>query len=63
MLGETLWIRFGAAGLTWVLGLAAIVAWRQYLIGAWAPLAVASLELGVLFFVGPVEWGRPARIA
>ena len=55
---DTLPLRFAAAGLAWGLGLVAIVAWRRNWLGAWAPLSVTLLELCVLFFVGPVEWGR-----
>ena len=57
-LAPTLVIRFIAAGLTWLLALATIIAWRQKRLGAWAPLTVASLELVVLLFVGPVVWAR-----
>ena len=60
--GPTLSTRFTAAGLTWALGLAAIIAWRRNRLGAWAPLLVAVLELAVLFFVGPIKWGRPMRL-
>ncbi len=55
-LASTLLIRFLFAGLTWILALAAIIAWRQKRVGAWAPLGVATVELAVLFFVGPVVW-------
>jgi len=55
---DTIPLRFTASGLTWGLGIAAIVAWRRNLLGAWATLSVALLELAVLFFVGPVEWGQ-----
>jgi hypothetical protein len=61
-IGASLSTRFAAAGLAWCLGLAAIVAWRQNRLGAWAPLMVAVLELAVLFFVGPIQWGRPVRL-
>jgi hypothetical protein len=56
---DSLPLRFAAAGLAWVLGFFAIIAWRFDWVGAWAPLSVALIELGVLFFVGPVPW-RPA---
>jgi hypothetical protein len=57
-LASTLLIRFVFAGLTWVLALAAIIAWWQKRVSPWAPLAVATIELAVLFFVGPVVWIR-----
>ena len=60
---DTLLLRFAAAGLAWGSGIAAIVAWRRKWLGAWAPLSVAVLELGVLFFAGPLEWGQQARLA
>jgi hypothetical protein len=57
-LAPTLVFRLTAAGLTWILALAAVIAWRQDRVGAWAPLAVVSLELVILLFVGPVVWIR-----
>ena len=55
--------RFIGTGLAWVLGLAAIAAWRLGRVGTWAPVAVAAVELGVLFFVGPVEWDWSIRLS
>jgi hypothetical protein len=60
---ETLTLRFVAAGLGWGIGLAAIIAWRSNRLGAWAPISITVLELMVLFFIGPIEWGRPSRLA
>jgi len=48
--------RFGAAGVVWFLAVVTIIAWRQKWLGAWAPLAVATVELAALVFVGPVVW-------
>jgi hypothetical protein len=63
-LGEaTIVARFVGTGLAWALGLAAIVAWRLGRVGAWAPTAVATAELSVLFFVGPVEWDWSVRLS
>ena len=59
---DTFPARFAAAGLAWVLGLAAIVAWRQNRLGAWAPMLVAAVELGGLFFLGPVWWRWEIRL-
>jgi hypothetical protein len=56
LLAKTLETRFAAAGLIWILGITAVVAWRQGWFGSWAPLAVASIEVAVLVFVGPVKW-------
>ena len=55
--GGTIVARFAGTGLAWASGLATIVAWRRGRLGAWAPVALAAIELGVLFFVGPVWWG------
>ena len=55
-LASTLLTRFTFAGLTWVLALVAVIAWRKKRVGAWAPLSVAIVELAVLFFVGPIVW-------
>ena len=54
---NTLGLRFAAAMIAWVLGLGAIIAWRQERIGWWGPLSVAAVELCALFYLGPVEWG------
>jgi hypothetical protein len=62
VLGDATWIRFGAAGLIWIAGLAAIVGWRGSWVGAWAPVSLTLLELGVLFFMGPIEWGRSSSL-
>jgi hypothetical protein len=62
-LGEdTLVARFAGTGLAWALGLAATVAWRLGRVGAWAPVALAAVELAVLFFVGPSWWAWDARL-
>jgi hypothetical protein len=55
---DTIVARFVGTGLAWALGLAAIVAWRRGWPGTWTPLALAALELTVLFFVGPIWWYR-----
>jgi hypothetical protein len=60
--GDTVFARFAAAALTWGLGLSAIVAWRLNRIGAAAPILITALELGALFFVGPIKWGRPISL-
>jgi len=60
--GDTLPLRFAGSALAWGLGIAAIIAWRRNWLGAWAPLSVTLLELGMLFFVGPIEWGQPVRL-
>jgi hypothetical protein len=59
---DTLVVRFVAAGLSWLMGLATIIAWRQKRVGAWAPILVTTLELGVLLFVGPVRWDWTIRL-
>jgi hypothetical protein len=59
----TIVARFVGSGLAWALGLSAIVAWRLGRVGTWAPVAVATVELVVLFFVGPVEWDWSVRLS
>ncbi len=54
--------RFAAAGLAWLLGVAAIIAWRQNRLGSWAPMLVAVVELSGLFFFGPVWWRWEIRL-
>ena len=53
---RTLAKRFTMAGLAWALGLTVIIAWRKNWLGAWAALLTTSLELGGLFFIGPLWW-------
>lgn len=60
---STIKARFIGTGLAWALGLAAIVAWRRNRIGAWAPVALAAIELAALFFVGPAEWDWSERLS
>jgi hypothetical protein len=48
--------RFIATGLVWVLAITAIVSWRLKRLGAWTLLLAAALELGGLFYTGPVQW-------
>jgi hypothetical protein len=59
---DSLPTRFAAAGLAWGLGLLAIIGWRWKKIGAWAPFSITIIELGVLYFVGPVPWARVSRL-
>ncbi len=59
---DTLDARFFVAGAAWVLGLLAIIGWRRNLVGAWAPLLLTALELGGLFFTGPVAWHQMMRL-
>ncbi len=48
---------FAWAGLAWILALICLVAWRAKRLGSWAPLLVAGIELGVLYYHGTTEWG------
>jgi hypothetical protein len=58
----TIAARFAGTGLTWALGLAAVVAWRRGWIGEWLPVGLAAIELIVLFFVGPNWWCWEVRL-
>ncbi len=58
----TIAARFAGTGLTWALGLSAIVAWRRGWIGAWLPVGLAAIELVVLFFAGPIGWSWEVRL-
>lgn len=49
-------------GVVWGLGIGGVIAWRLRWLGSWAPLLVTVLELGVLFYAGPVSWGWAARL-
>ena len=43
--------------LVWILALICLFAWRAKRLGSWAPLLVAGIELGVLYYHGTTEWG------
>lgn len=45
------------SGVAWVVSIAAIVAWRQGKVGAWVLLALATIELGSLYYQGETQWG------
>jgi hypothetical protein len=47
------------SGLAWGIALAVVLLWRSGRLGAWAPIAAASVELGILFYLGTTHWGRP----
>jgi hypothetical protein len=59
---NTIAARFASSGMAWLLAVAAIVAWRLKVLPSWAPVGVAVVELGVLFFLGPVNWVRTIRL-
>jgi hypothetical protein len=54
-LGGLCW-RFGLSAASWVLGLAAIAAWRRGKIGAWGPFTLAAIELALLYRAAPSRW-------
>jgi hypothetical protein len=43
--------------LAWSIALAAVHAWRAGRIGRWAPLGAAAIELAILYYAGPTQWG------
>jgi hypothetical protein len=43
--------------LAWAVSLAAVLAWRLARVSAFVPLAVTAIELGLLYYAGPVPWG------
>jgi hypothetical protein len=45
------------AALTWIVGLAAIAAWRAGKVGPWLPGLVTAAELGALYYLGFTVWG------
>jgi hypothetical protein len=58
----TLDVRFAAAGLVWGPSVVAIIGWRLKALGVWVALLVAALELGGLFYMGPIRWGRAIHL-
>jgi hypothetical protein len=53
---DTILLRLAIAGFAWVLALAVIIGWRLNRVSSWILLGIASLQLGTLVYVGPVEW-------
>ncbi len=47
----------GWGALAWLAALVFIIAWRTKRLESWAPLAAASIELGILFHLGTTQWG------
>jgi hypothetical protein len=47
----------GWGALAWLVALLFIIAWRTKRLESWAPLAAASIELGILFHLGTTQWG------
>jgi len=45
------------AALAWFAAGLIVFGWRSRRLGAWAPLAVAAVELGILFYLGTTQWG------
>lgn len=50
----------GLAGLSWAVGLSAIVLWKRKKTPAIVPVSLAVLELTLLYYRGPIRWERAA---
>jgi hypothetical protein len=53
----TIWARFGVSALAWAVSVGVVWLWRRGVVGWAGPLGVAAVELGVLFYQVPVQWG------
>jgi hypothetical protein len=49
--------RLGWSAVSWALALIVLSAWRLGRLKGWAVLGVASVELGVLYYLGTTVWG------
>jgi hypothetical protein len=45
------------SGLSWLVALVAVAAWRAGVVRSWVPLVAAAVELGILFYTGTTQWG------
>jgi hypothetical protein len=45
------------ACLAWILALICVLGWRARRVGSWAPVVLAGIELGLLYYHGTTEWG------
>ena len=59
---DTVAMRFLVAALVWFFGLTAIAICRRYRIFTWALILLAAIELGGLFYLGPVRWRSLIRL-
>jgi hypothetical protein len=48
--------------LAWSIALIVVLVWRSGKIGFWAPMGVVAVELGILYYAGTTQWGRPIAI-
>ncbi len=55
---DTVTLRIASAAGAWAVGLGAVVAWRMRRLPDWAPVAVAALELSILFHLGSSRWQK-----
>jgi len=49
--------RLALAGCAWGVGLAAVWGWRRGTFGAWVPVGLTAVELGLLYYSGTTRWG------
>lgn len=54
---EPMLLRLGPAALAWVIAVAAVVAWRRGRVGAIVLVALATAELGALYYAATTRWG------
>ncbi len=59
---STFALRYGSVAIFWCLSLIAVIAWRSGWVGTWAPVIILAVELGGLFYLGPISWGWSAGL-
>jgi hypothetical protein len=59
---ETIPWRYAGGALAWAVGLTGILVWRAGRVGAWLPITISVVELGALFYAGPIPWGWALRM-
>ena len=56
--GPRLWIALGTAAMSWIIGLCAVVLWKQKRAPALVPWLIATVELTILYYNSPTHWDR-----
>jgi hypothetical protein len=50
------------AALAWSIALVVVLGWRSERFRSWVPVAAAAIELGILYYAGTTQWGRPIAL-
>jgi hypothetical protein len=60
--GISVWRSLGLATVAWIVSLTALAGWRAGKLPSVAVFVLAAIELGILYYAGPITWGRGVRL-